>query len=384
MARSIYRAAEDVGFDPCIVCNMLNSGAQARLTQPLRAVRLDPARAIQHTTVDGLEVKGIPLILPEVEFTHYFLNRSGWRKATEDGDVFFAVGGTNQCNLPFVDKNVRFGSWTATLLWEDRVDRLQSAPLIEQVRDRLSRPILERLEKKAFEAADPTIVLSEYTADRVRNKYQIEPDDVIPYPINTERFSADTTGEEPPSDSPVVLFVGRFNDPRKNTPMLIEAFAEVRERVPEAELWLIGAEPDENISEKIAANGLEDAVTCHERIPNEDLPRYYRAADLFVIPSNQEGLAIVGLEAMACGTPVIATRCGGPEQYVVDDETGYLVPKDDSDTMADQIVEVLADGDCRERLSHNSKTLVQEEYDESKIRNQFQAILKNLQEANNA
>lgn len=380
MAKVVYRAAERIGYNPCIVCNMLNSSTQARLTHPLRAVQLDPAQNIQHTNVDGLEVKGIPLILPEIEFTHYVLNISGWRKAIEDGDIFFAVGGTNQCNLPFIKQNISFGSWTATLLWEDRVDRLQSAPLIERVRDRISRPILEHIEKKAFNNADPAIVLSEYTAERVRERYRIEADEVISYPIDTEQFSAEPTGKEPTSEGPVALFVGRFNDPRKNISMLVEAFAKVREEIPDAELWLIGDEPNEYIRNSISSHGLDESVVCHDKIPNRDLPKYYRGADLLAIPSNQEGLAIVGLEAMACGTPVVSTRCGGPEQYIISDETGYLVPKDDTVTMAKQIIELLADSDYQQRLSRNARNLIIEEYNAARIRNQFQTILKRLRE----
>jgi glycosyltransferase involved in cell wall biosynthesis len=83
---------------------------------------------------------------------------------------------------------------------------------------------------------------------------------------------------------------------------------------------------------------------------------------------------------MACGTPVVSTRCGGPEQYIINDETGYLVPKDDTVTMAKQIIELLADSDYQQRLSRNARNLITEEYNAARIRNQFQTILKRLRE----
>jgi glycosyltransferase involved in cell wall biosynthesis len=378
MVKAIYRAAEEIDYDPCLVCNMLDQKSQTRLSHPVEAVRFDAAAGVKQMTIHGMEVKGIPLLFPEVEFSQYILNETGWRSAIRDGDVFFSVGGTALCSTPYVRQSRKFGSWTATLLWEDRVDRLHSAPVVERVRDRLSRPFLERIERRGFEAATPIIVLSEYTAERLLERYGIEQPEIIPYPIETDVFTPEGTEAATETDAPIVLFVGRFNDPRKNTTMLIRAFATVREQIPDAELWLIGANPNSIIRESIKNHDVTDAVTYREHVPNEDLPHYYRAADVSVIPSNQEGLAIVGLESMACGTPVVATKCGGPEQYVIDDETGYLVSRNDPDELADRIVRILSDQDLRRRLSDDASDLIQQEYRASKVRSRFQDILRAL------
>lgn len=70
---------------------------------------------------------------------------------------------------------------------------------------------------------------------------------------------------------------------------------------------------------------------------NDDLPAYYRGADVIAIPSRQEGLTTVGLEAMACGMPVVSTRCGGPEEYVKDGETGCFVDLGDVEALAGKL-----------------------------------------------
>jgi glycosyltransferase involved in cell wall biosynthesis len=371
MARFVYETAADTGYDPCLVFNVLDRDVDVRLTDLLQ---FDWRRRIEHTTVNGIEVKGIPRYLPEVEFLQYVLNASLWCEATADGDRYFSVGGSNHCGFPFARQGVEFGSWTATLFWEDRVDRLTSASLLRRVRDRLSKPVMEAIEGRIFDRTDPLLALSDYTADGVADRYGINRSqiDVLPYPIDTELFRP--LGPETPNDDrPTVLFVGRFNDPRKDTETLLNAVASVRESIPDVRLLLVGDEPNNRIERHITELGLEATVECIDYIDNESLPDYYRAADVFAIPSRQEGLAIVGLEAMACGTPVVSTRCGGPEQYVVDGETGYLVPRGDSTAFATRLREILQDVETRGRYGNSARSCIESEY----AREQIQGELRN-------
>src|SRR6185295_4667659 len=92
----------------------------------------------------------------------------------------------------------------------------------------------------------------------------------------------------------------------------------------------------------LRSRGTEDAVRFLGFCQREGLRDYYNSLDVFVIPSHQEGLGIVGLEAMACGLPVVATRCGGTEDYVKNGANGYLVGFF-ADEMADAIIRVLKD-----------------------------------------
>jgi glycosyltransferase involved in cell wall biosynthesis len=74
--------------------------------------------------------------------------------------------------------------------------------------------------------------------------------------------------------------------------------------------------------------GLADITRCLPTLNRHDLAQVMRGFDVFVIPSHQEGLCIAALEAMACGVPVISTRCGGPEDYVRPGVNGDLVDSD--------------------------------------------------------
>jgi glycosyltransferase involved in cell wall biosynthesis len=99
--------------------------------------------------------------------------------------------------------------------------------------------------------------------------------------------------------------------------------ARARAGHPELRLRLTG-EPTGALRAAVARLGLEHAVEFVGLLAEAELPDFYRSLDMFVIPSHQEGFGIVGVEAMACGVPVISTRCGGPEDFVAHERTGFL------------------------------------------------------------
>jgi glycosyltransferase involved in cell wall biosynthesis len=77
------------------------------------------------------------------------------------------------------------------------------------------------------------------------------------------------------------------------------------------------------------------------RPPQDQIPTIYRRADLWLVSSISEGFGMPGLEAAACRCPVVSTRCGGPEDYVHDGVSGYLVPVGDAKEMGRRIVDVV-------------------------------------------
>jgi glycosyltransferase involved in cell wall biosynthesis len=237
---------------------------------------------------------------------------------------------------------------------------------------------MERIERELYYRADPVLALSEYTADAIAEHHGIGRDriEVLPYPIDTDLFSPNGV-EKPDDDRPTVLFVGRFNDSRKNTPLLLDAIDTLRKDIPDIRLLLIGDEPDRKLQQQIDALDLNEYVDAIDYVDNEKLPAYYRGADVFAIPSQQEGLAIVGLEAMACGTPVVSTRCGGPEEYVIDSETGYLVPVGDVDAFTNRLTTVVRKDKSREPMANRARELVVETYSRDQVGRKFRSELAN-------
>jgi D-inositol-3-phosphate glycosyltransferase len=141
-------------------------------------------------------------------------------------------------------------------------------------------------------------------------------------------------------DHPIVLFVGRF-DSVKGIDRLVTAMTYLR-RVDSLRLVLVGgdglASPATRRLQKQARDlGLQDTVTFAGRIDQDRLPPYYSAADVLVVPSLYESFGLVGLEALACGTPVVATPVGAMESILQQGRTGQVVTEADPRLLADAI-----------------------------------------------
>lgn len=163
-----------------------------------------------------------------------------------------------------------------------------------------------------------------------------------------------------PPDARVVGMIGRFSRP-KNHRMLIESLSAVRERVPNLLVLLAGdGELEEEIRNLARSSGLEGAVRFLGL--RRDIPAILTALDILVIPSLWEGLPIVLLEAMAFGTPVVATRVGGIPDVLTDGVTGVLA-EPDAASFADRLSWALENPTEMERMSKAAFALAKNRYD---------------------
>jgi alpha-maltose-1-phosphate synthase len=216
------------------------------------------------------------------------------------------------------------------------------------------------VERAAIEAADAVIAVSRGMRADVLTAYpQVDPDrvHVVHNGIDTELFSPqpaqevlDRLGVD--ASRPIVGFVGRITR-QKGLPHLLRAAG----RLPaEAQLVLCASSPDEpgiaeEVSSAIAAlqETRSGVIWANEQLPRPELIALLSAASVFVCPSVYEPLGIVNLEAMACGTAVVASDVGGIPEVVADGETGILVPYDAKDegafeqSLADAITQLVND-----------------------------------------
>jgi glycosyltransferase involved in cell wall biosynthesis len=139
-----------------------------------------------------------------------------------------------------------------------------------------------------------------------------------------------------------------------------------------------GGEPDAKLKQRLEYAGLDRYVTFAGYVALDRLKELLQTLDVFVVPSHQEGLCIAALQAMACGCPVVSTRCGGPEEFVIDGETGYLVDSD-SDQMAAAIRTTINNPGERDRMGINACQLVRERYNTDRCK----SIFWNAFQANN-
>ena len=143
----------------------------------------------------------------------------------------------------------------------------------------------------------------------------------------------------------IILYVGRF-DPIKGIKRLIEAVAHLK-RHQRLRLVIIGgdgpdAPEDQNLQQLSDSLGIQKSVNFIGRIEQSQLPPYYHAADVLVVPSYYESFGLVGLESLACGTPVVANRVGAMERILREGETGYVVADASPRGLADSIEKIIA------------------------------------------
>lgn len=172
------------------------------------------------------------------------------------------------------------------------------------------------------------------------------------------------------SDCRIILFVGRI-EPLKGIDHLLGAIARVVDQLPELRegicVPIIGGEPhriDEDdemvrLQELRKELGIRDVVTFLGSKNQDTLQYYYSAAEMVVMPSDYESFGMVALEAMACGTPVIASDVGGLAFLVKDGRTGYRVPAGDTEALTDRIVHLLTDELSRRRIGQRAECWAQ-------------------------
>jgi glycosyltransferase involved in cell wall biosynthesis len=167
---------------------------------------------------------------------------------------------------------------------------------------------------------------------------------------------------DPPADvpdRPDALFVGALEAP-KSVDVLIEAWREVRDRVPGARLTIVGSGSQEAALRRQAAlASLDGCVRFEGAVPRERVRGFLDASRLLVLPSRSEGLGRVVLEAFARGRPVVASDVGGIPELVDDGVTGRLVPAEDPEALAKALGELLGDASLSSAMGTVARTRVE-------------------------
>lgn len=166
--------------------------------------------------------------------------------------------------------------------------------------------------------------------------------------------------------NPYILCVGRLDDPRKNVELLLEAYGlmppTLRDRV---QLILAGSSgPTVAFWERVTQLGLAGRVSFVASPSRDELIALYQRAAVFALASDEEGLGVVLLEAMACGVPVVSTRSGGPDGIITDGSDGFLVPLDDARAMSDRLGRLCADRELNAAMGRAARHTVEHKYAE--------------------
>jgi D-inositol-3-phosphate glycosyltransferase len=188
----------------------------------------------------------------------------------------------------------------------------------------------------------------------------------------------------------MLLFVGRI-EPLKGLDVLLDALAILRGRNMFERysfcLAVIGGDPEadpEAMSAEMTRvqalcreHGLLDMVTFLGKRSQDTLPYYYSAAEAVVMPSHYESFGMVALEAMACGTPVVASQVGGLAFLVQDGVNGFTVPSGDPQALADRLAVLISDADLRHQIGEQAAAIAKG-YSWEKIAARLLAVYRNL------
>ena len=263
--------------------------------------------------------------LPEFEWAHH----TAWQPWGAVLDRFrhhVVVSGNNLSGYGLVERGLPSLQWIASGYRAERVDRYRTLGLPRRAFNALlNEPVTVRQEIRVLENAD-TVAISNYTENSLRDltpRHRLR--GVLHIPVDTARFS-------PASRAPArfhgrrlrIGINGRLSDPRKNLQLLVDAFRIVAVERADVDLVVRSDLDREGFLSATDAYDLADRLDIAAPVPFATLPDFYRSLDIFAISSWQEGLSVTGTEAMACGATVVSTRCGGPEDYVWDRQTGRL------------------------------------------------------------
>lgn len=175
----------------------------------------------------------------------------------------------------------------------------------------------------------------------------------IPYGSPLERFYPEARPGSNPEEFRI-LFVGAAG-PRKGFIDLLQAFERLRH--PSKRLLLIGSLASE--AQELLAASDQARITFLGSVDNANLRQYYSQASVFVLPSIEEGLAMVTGEAMACGCPVIASTNTGASELITDGIEGFIVPIRSPDVIADRLQQLADQPELRERMGQAALARVQ-------------------------
>lgn len=210
-----------------------------------------------------------------------------------------------------------------------------------------------------FKKMDAATAISAYLAAYITSQNKNLPVEIIPNGVDAEKFKSDTMD---PRDTKTLITSSRLVE-KNAIGDLIDAFALVSEKVPDAKLIIIGDGDQRSIlEEKIQTLGLDNKVTFLGEISHDLLPQHLARATVFVRPSRSEGLGTAFLEAMAVGIPVVGTPVGGIVDFLEDGQTGLLCKVGDAQDIAEKLITLLSNEELRQSISVHAKELIRDRY----------------------
>ncbi len=181
-------------------------------------------------------------------------------------------------------------------------------------------------------------------------RYGMNPEKTIVFPwgVDLEHFKPSTFNLQPANLPTFTLFCNRSWETRYGVDVLARAFVKVAQQNENVDLILLnGGSQGGKIRQILQSGGVLDRVTFGGQISQTDLPRWYHMADLYISPSHVDGSSVSLMEALACGLPCLVSDIPANQEWVVDDENGWLFRDGDVNHLAEKILAAISQ---REKL----------------------------------
>lgn len=317
----------------------------------------------------GKDFVAVGCRLPEIE-SNYYRDSDHWRELIAAHDFHVAVGGTLPIAWPLAAAGVPYLVWCASDVDGDRAERRRAMSLPRLLFEKfVVSPRLAGLERRVLAGPGRILAISEFTRKKLRAAAGNANREIarLPIPVDLERFRPP---DAPPTPG-VIGCAGRLTDPRKNLDLLLEAVAILHRNDIAVRLELAGDVPAD-LGPRAERLGIADRVVSRGRLDEDAYAAFHRGIDVLAISSTQEGHNIVGIEAMASGVPVVATRCGGPEGFVEDGVTGYLTGLTAKE-LAAALARVIGDRNRRAVMGAEARRMAETEYGVDAFRRVFDA-----------
>jgi glycosyltransferase involved in cell wall biosynthesis len=223
-----------------------------------------------------------------------------------------------------------------------------------------------------WRGAATVVAVSEYTRQLALRHYAV-PIEVIPNGLLLPHES-----DPEPGRPPRLIFAGRFQ-PQKNLPFLIDALAEISDL--EWRCTLVGDGPEmAAVRDRLLAHRLEARVELPGWIDGTEVDALLKDSDVLVMPSLSEGLPVVGVQALAHGVAIVASRAGGLTELVDDHSNGRLADIDDLDQFVESLRWTLADTNRLREMKTVSRARAAE-YDVDRVASQYESLFKAVTQA---
>jgi N-acetyl-alpha-D-glucosaminyl L-malate synthase BshA len=241
-------------------------------------------------------------------------------------------------------------------------------------------PSYAPLTQFVIQQSDAVTAVSEHLARRTRENFCSEiggvpcPIEVISNFVDLDLFHPDAfRGRK--ELHPNAVHVSNFR-PVKRVPWLLRAF-DLATRGTQATLTLVGDGPDQGAC-RLLARELGIAARVRFLGERDALPELLAPADVFVLSSSEESFGLSALEAMSCGTPVVATRVGGVSEVVDDRVSGLLSGADDLEGFASNLSRLLTDRDLAERMGRAARQAAEQRFSRGKVVARYENLYRRL------